>query len=122
MSKIDKAVSRPKSRLATPDSAGARGIMFIYWASGLCSLIDEVVWVRLLKLTVKHYRLVLTADPDHPPCKLITSLLYKGCDELCLASPLAHARCPATPAPPPAHFRHELQSKAQRFKLLLSPW
>ena len=27
-------------------------IMLIYFASGACSLIDEVVWVRLLKLTL----------------------------------------------------------------------
>jgi spermidine synthase len=29
-----------------------RWIMLIYFCSGLCSLIDEVVWVRLLKLTL----------------------------------------------------------------------
>jgi len=31
---------------------GANWIMLIYFCSGLCSLIDEVVWVRLLKLTL----------------------------------------------------------------------
>ena len=32
--------------------AGVNWIMLIYFCSGLCSLIDEVVWVRLLKLTL----------------------------------------------------------------------
>jgi len=32
--------------------AGAGLVMVIYFFSGLCSLIDEVVWVRLLKLTL----------------------------------------------------------------------
>jgi spermidine synthase len=31
---------------------GVKWIMLIYFCSGLCSLIDEVVWVRLLKLTL----------------------------------------------------------------------
>ncbi|MFC1670169.1 fused MFS/spermidine synthase [Spirochaetota bacterium] len=31
---------------------GINWIMLIYFASGLCSLIDEVVWVRLIKLTL----------------------------------------------------------------------
>jgi len=34
------------------DRARANWIMLIYFASGTCSLIDEVVWVRLLKLTL----------------------------------------------------------------------
>jgi len=33
-------------------SAGIKWVMLIYFCSGLCSLIDEVVWVRLLKLTL----------------------------------------------------------------------
>ncbi|MHC4648551.1 MAG: hypothetical protein ACYTBJ_24095, partial [Planctomycetota bacterium] len=32
--------------------ASVNWIMVIYFASGVCSLIDEVVWVRLLKLTL----------------------------------------------------------------------
>src|SRR4030042_1775706 len=32
--------------------ASINWIMLIYFCSGLCSLIDEVVWVRLLKLTL----------------------------------------------------------------------
>jgi spermidine synthase len=32
--------------------ASVNWIMLIYFASGACSLIDEVVWVRLLKLTL----------------------------------------------------------------------
>jgi len=32
--------------------AGINWLMLIYFASGACSLIDEVVWVRLLKLTL----------------------------------------------------------------------
>ena len=32
--------------------ASANWIMLIYFVSGACSLIDEVVWVRLLKLTL----------------------------------------------------------------------
>jgi spermidine synthase len=35
-----------------PDAAGIRWVMLIYFCSGMCSLIDEVVWVRLLKLTL----------------------------------------------------------------------
>lgn len=36
----------------TPDAAGIKWVMLIYFCSGMCSLIDEVVWVRLLKLTL----------------------------------------------------------------------
>lgn len=32
--------------------ASVNCVMLVYFASGLCSLIDEVVWVRLLKLTL----------------------------------------------------------------------
>ena len=32
--------------------ASVNWIMLIYFTSGACSLIDEVVWVRLLKLTL----------------------------------------------------------------------
>ena len=31
---------------------GIGWIMLIYFLSGTCSLIDEVIWVRLLKLTL----------------------------------------------------------------------
>ena len=34
------------------DGAGIKWVMLIYFCSGACSLIDEVVWVRLLKLTL----------------------------------------------------------------------
>ena len=34
------------------DATGIKWIMIIYFCSGVCSLIDEVVWVRLLKLTL----------------------------------------------------------------------
>ena len=34
------------------DTASIRWVMLIYFCSGLCSLIDEVVWVRLIKLTL----------------------------------------------------------------------
>ena len=33
-------------------STGIKWVMLIYFCSGMCSLIDEVVWVRLLKLTL----------------------------------------------------------------------
>jgi spermidine synthase len=39
------------SYLAFTRQAGVNCIMLVYFASGACSLIDEVVWVRLLKLT-----------------------------------------------------------------------
>lgn len=32
--------------------AGIKWVMLIYLCSGICSLMDEVVWVRLLKLTL----------------------------------------------------------------------
>ncbi len=34
------------------DDGGIKWVMLIYFCSGVCSLIDEVVWVRLLKLTL----------------------------------------------------------------------
>jgi len=37
---------------ATANSAGINWVVLIYFCSGVCSLIDEVVWVRLLKLTL----------------------------------------------------------------------
>ncbi|MBN2594216.1 MAG: fused MFS/spermidine synthase, partial [Sedimentisphaerales bacterium] len=43
------------SKIGVPAISGKAGInllMLIYFASGVCSLIDEVVWVRLLKLTL----------------------------------------------------------------------
>ena len=43
-------VNSPKPDIAR--RASVNWIMLIYFASGACSLIDEVVWVRLLKLTL----------------------------------------------------------------------
>jgi predicted membrane-bound spermidine synthase len=37
---------------AFTNKSSVRWIMSIYFCSGICSLIDEVVWVRLLKLTL----------------------------------------------------------------------
>jgi spermidine synthase len=37
---------------AAANSAGIKWVVLIYFCSGVCSLIDEVVWVRLLKLTL----------------------------------------------------------------------
>lgn len=42
--RIDKAI--------LADRFGITSVMLIYFCSGACSLIDEVVWVRLLKLTL----------------------------------------------------------------------
>ncbi|MCK4306039.1 MAG: fused MFS/spermidine synthase, partial [Candidatus Eisenbacteria sp.] len=39
-------------RVMAAHSVGVRWITLIYFCSGICSLIDEVVWVRLLKLTL----------------------------------------------------------------------
>ena len=44
---IDKGVAEDTSR-----RAGINWLMQIYFTSGMCSLIDEVVWVRILKLTL----------------------------------------------------------------------
>jgi spermidine synthase len=38
--------------MATASRANINWVMLIYFCSGACSLIDEVVWVRLLKLTL----------------------------------------------------------------------
>ena len=38
--------------MATASRATINWVMLIYFCSGACSLIDEVVWVRLLKLTL----------------------------------------------------------------------
>jgi spermidine synthase len=43
---IDDSISEISSH------AGVNWIMLIYFLSGVCSLIDEVIWVRLLKLTL----------------------------------------------------------------------
>lgn len=40
------------SNLAITRQASVNCVMLVYFASGLCSLIDEVVWVRLMKLTL----------------------------------------------------------------------
>jgi spermidine synthase len=44
----DSSVTKPMAS----DAAGIKWVMLIYFCSGACSLIDEVVWVRLLKLTL----------------------------------------------------------------------
>jgi MFS family permease len=49
-----------QKRIENPDKANNKNsvhvalklIVLIYFFSGICSLIDEVVWVRLLKLTL----------------------------------------------------------------------
>jgi len=40
------------SSLAITRQASVNCVMLVFFASGLCSLIDEVIWVRLLKLTL----------------------------------------------------------------------
>jgi len=52
MSSKDKKEGRRRRRLAAQDIAGVNLVMLIYFCSGVCSLIDQVVWVRLLKLTL----------------------------------------------------------------------
>lgn len=50
-SKIKRKLTRTTKAMAT-SRIGITSIMLIYFCSGACSLIDEVVWVRLLKLTL----------------------------------------------------------------------
>jgi len=52
MSKPSSISAVPAKSLTVSRRAGVNWIMLIYFASGACSLIDEVVWVRLLKLTL----------------------------------------------------------------------
>ena len=40
------------NELAVNKNSGRNWVIIIYFCSGLCSLIDEVVWARLLKLTI----------------------------------------------------------------------
>jgi spermidine synthase len=49
--KINKKHTRVDKAIVTK-SVGVTSVMLIYFCSGACSLIDEVVWVRLLKLTL----------------------------------------------------------------------
>jgi spermidine synthase len=53
MTAIDESTpghESPSTKAAT--AAGTAGVMLVFFGSDLCSLIDEVVWVRLLKLTL----------------------------------------------------------------------
>ncbi|MDP2981768.1 MAG: fused MFS/spermidine synthase [Candidatus Latescibacter sp.] len=52
MSKKTKAKDKQISEQVIHDTAGIIWVMLIFFCSGVCSLIDEVVWVRLLKLTL----------------------------------------------------------------------
>ncbi len=52
MSKLKSTTENPIDKQFTVDGTGIVWIMIIYFFSGVCSLIDEVVWVRLLKLTL----------------------------------------------------------------------
>ena len=52
MNRKTKAQISNRPPLTGAGRTGVNWIMLIYFCSGLCSLIDEVVWVRLLKLTL----------------------------------------------------------------------
>ena len=52
MSKLPSISTARKGSSAITKHASVNWIMLIYFLSGACSLIDEVVWVRLLKLTL----------------------------------------------------------------------
>lgn len=52
MSQLSDAQHTRGAKMSISRQASIRWIMLIYFASGACSLIDEVVWVRLLKLTL----------------------------------------------------------------------
>ncbi len=52
MSRKIKKKSAGDDRAIVTDRIGITYVMLIYFCSGACSLIDEVVWVRLLKLTL----------------------------------------------------------------------
>ena len=47
-----KTEGTQRAQSVVADSSGIKWVMLIYFCSGICSLIDEVVWVRLLKLTL----------------------------------------------------------------------
>ena len=49
---ISKKNDKRTIGLAAIDNSKVKWVLLIYFCSGLCSLIDEVVWVRLLKLTL----------------------------------------------------------------------
>ncbi|UCE98606.1 MAG: fused MFS/spermidine synthase [Planctomycetota bacterium] len=52
MSRLGSMRFTNSSNLTISRQASVNWIMLIYFTSGACSLIDEVVWVRLLKLTL----------------------------------------------------------------------
>ena len=52
MSRKVKKKSVPDAQAIVAGRVGITSVMLIYFCSGACSLIDEVVWVRLLKLTL----------------------------------------------------------------------
>ena len=52
MSRRVKKKSVPEAKAIVTGRVGITSVMLIYFCSGACSLIDEVVWVRLLKLTL----------------------------------------------------------------------
>ena len=52
MHSSSNALQKNNGGLAISKKASISWVMLIYFASGACSLIDEVVWVRLLKLTL----------------------------------------------------------------------
>ena len=52
MSGSIKAKSSQDVQFVSANRGAVKWVMFIYFCSGVCSLIDEVVWVRLLKLTL----------------------------------------------------------------------
>lgn len=49
---IDAAAGVANSGTSANPPRGSAALLFIYFASGTCSLIDETVWVRLLKLVL----------------------------------------------------------------------
>ncbi len=52
MSKRKKTEVKRPPELVALDAPGINWVMLIYFCSGVCSLIDEVVWARLMKLTL----------------------------------------------------------------------
>ncbi|MEE9370241.1 MAG: fused MFS/spermidine synthase [Sedimentisphaerales bacterium] len=52
MSRTTKKKGPRGAKPIAVNGSGIKWIMLIYFCSGICSLIDEVVWVRLLKLTL----------------------------------------------------------------------
>ena len=52
MSRKPRRKDSSVTKSVASDGTGIKWVMLIYFCSGACSLIDEVVWVRLLKLTL----------------------------------------------------------------------